>query len=173
MGQYTETLGTGRGGVPVQKVSRKGYRKGVLVQEGGGDPVQEGVQEGSRKGLPVQEGGFLWGSWDSSWPGRGGGFLCRKEGSCGVLVVDRRDTTPDETSRAVATYGSSLLRPSINSLRVQLRSNFNMLRVERLIWCAVCKTWITSSETCCSSSLHTSWLLDSITIPLPVCMSTP
>ena len=48
----------GGGGVPVQKVSRKGYRKGVLVQDG--------VQEGSRKGLPVQEGGFLWGSWDSS-----------------------------------------------------------------------------------------------------------
>ena len=34
--------------------------------------MQEGVQEGSRKGLPVQEGGFLWGSRESSWPGRGG-----------------------------------------------------------------------------------------------------
>ena len=39
--------------------------------------MQEGVQEGSRKGLPIQEGGFLWVSWNSSWPGRGG-FLCRK-----------------------------------------------------------------------------------------------
>ena len=45
MGQYTETLGKERGGVRVQKVSRKGYRKGVSVQEGGG-VVQEGVQEG-------------------------------------------------------------------------------------------------------------------------------
>ena len=64
MGQYTETPGTGRGGgVPVHKVSRKGYKKGVLVHEGGGVPVQEGVQEGvregfscTRRGVPV---GFL------------------------------------------------------------------------------------------------------------------
>ena len=52
MGQYTETPGTERGGVSVQKVSRKGYRKGVLVQDGGG---------GSCAGR-----GFLWGSCGTS-----------------------------------------------------------------------------------------------------------
>ena len=46
--------------------------------------VQEGVQERSRKGLSVQEGGFLWGSCDPSWPGRGG-FLCRKGFSVGFV----------------------------------------------------------------------------------------
>ena len=62
MGQYTETPGTGRGGVLVQKVSRKGYRKGVLVQEGGGFLCRKG----SRKGT-------------------GRVFLYKKGGSCGVL----------------------------------------------------------------------------------------
>ena len=88
MGQYTETQGTGRGGgVPVQKVSRKGYRKGVLVQEGGGFLCRKESRKGSRKGFPVQEGWFLWGSWDSSWPGRGGGFLCRKGVPVGFLCT--------------------------------------------------------------------------------------
>ena len=83
MGQYTETPGLGRGGVAVPKVSRKGYRKGVLVQEGG-VPVQEGTQEGSRKGLPVQEGGSC--GVPGTVPGRkGGGFLCRKGVPVGFL----------------------------------------------------------------------------------------
>ena len=58
----------------MQKVSRKGYRKGVLVPEGGGVPVQEGVQEGVREGFSYTRWGV---PVDSSWPGRGG-FLCRK-----------------------------------------------------------------------------------------------
>ena len=75
MGQYTETPGTGRGGDSVQKVSRKGYMKRVLVQEGGGRSCAgrgpRRVQEGSsctRRGVHV---GFL------------GQFLARKGGgSC-------------------------------------------------------------------------------------------
>ena len=85
MGQYTETPGTGRGGVPVQKVSRKGYRKGVLVQEGGGGSCAGRgpgrVQEGSsctRSGVPVGfQGQFL--------ARKGGGFLCRKGVPVGFL----------------------------------------------------------------------------------------
>ena len=50
-----------KGGVSVQKVSRKGYRKGVLVQEGGVFLCRKG----SRKG-----------------PGRV--FLYHKGASCGV-----------------------------------------------------------------------------------------
>ena len=70
----------------MQKVSRKGYRKGVLVQEGGGFLCRKGSRSGSRKGFPVLEGGFLWVSKDSSWPGKGG-VPVQKGGSCGVPVA--------------------------------------------------------------------------------------
>ena len=80
MGQYTETPGTGSGGVPVQKVSRKRYRKGVLVQEGGGFLCGKGSKKGPGRVFLCQKGG------SSGVPGtvsgqEGGGFLW---GSCGT-----------------------------------------------------------------------------------------
>ena len=91
MGQYTETPGTGRGVVPVQKVSRKGYRKGVLVQEGGGFLCRKGSKKGPGRV-------FLYKKGDSCGvPGtvlghEGGGSFARRGflwGSCGTSCAHR------------------------------------------------------------------------------------
>ena len=77
MGRYTETPGTGRGGVPVQKVSRKGYKKGVLVQEGGGFLCRKGARKGPGRVFLYKKGGSC--GVPGTVPGQeGGGFLCRK-----------------------------------------------------------------------------------------------
>ena len=73
-------------------------------------------------------------------------WLCTTSTS-GHTVADGRKMPHDHTSKAVAIYGRSLLRPSIMSLIVHCRSDFNMLRVERLMLRAVCGVWTTSSET--------------------------
>ena len=78
MGQYTEIPGTGRGGVPVQKVSRKGYGKGVLVQEGGGFLCRKGSRKGSGRFLLYKKGGSC--GVPGTVPGQEGGGSCAGRG---------------------------------------------------------------------------------------------
>ena len=88
MRQYTETQVQEGGWFLCTKCLGRGAGRGFLCRKGG-VPMHEGVWEGSTKGLPLQEGGFLWGSWDSSWPGRGGGFCVGRGclwGSCGSFM---------------------------------------------------------------------------------------
>ena len=76
-----------KGGGSCAKSVEGGVQEGGSCAGRGEVPVQEGVQEGSKKGLPVQEEGFMWGSLDSSWPGRGGGSCAGRAflwGFCGT-----------------------------------------------------------------------------------------
>ena len=67
----------------MQKVSRKEYKEGVLVQAGGGVPVHKGVQEGVQEGYPVQEGGVPVG-FLGQFLATKGGVPIQEGGSCGV-----------------------------------------------------------------------------------------
>ena len=77
-------------------------------------------------------------------------WLCTTSRS-GHTAPDRRDTTPDDTSKAVATYGKILSLPASNSLLVRGHSNFS---VEELMLRAIRKLCTTSSDTWSSSSLR-------------------
>ena len=74
--------------------------------------------KGPKKGFHVQEGGFLWGSWDSSWPRRGG-VPVQEGGSCGVPVALAVHTLPSQflagfhfkcNAKAVANFLASVVR---------------------------------------------------------------
>ena len=54
-------------------------------------------------------------------------------------MADRRETTSDDTSKAVATYGKILFLPTTNNLLIHCLHNFSMVRVERLMSHAIHK----------------------------------
>ena len=69
----------------MQKVSRKGYMKGVLVQEGGGGFLcRKGSEKGPERVFSYKKGGSC--GVPGTFPGQErGGFLCRKGVPLGFL----------------------------------------------------------------------------------------
>ena len=70
----------------MQKVSTKGYWKGVLVQEGGGLLCRKGSRKGPGRVFPYKKGGSF--GVPGIVPGQeGGGVPVQEGGSSGVPVV--------------------------------------------------------------------------------------